>query len=250
MDAYDRLTAINEALISIEEKKSLMGRLARAAQTIGATARKATRSGTVFTPRGAQTRSPSGRLRMPRDVMATNQPDRTLGYRGSVGSRIRGQMKSVKQKVKKLGGIVTRGSGAGSAGTFDMGTGRPKLTADGRSDLLDVGSVGNITMRGGRAGRIGADTLSKKGEQRGTVVGTTDKMTPREKVKALKQMRRNRDAADYGRGLGDTFKGDQKELGDLNKTIPMPGGGKMSRRGAQRGANRIETTGRSDLRFR
>jgi hypothetical protein len=247
MDAYDRLTAINEALISIEEKKSLMGRLARAAQTIGATARKATRSGTVFTPRGAQTRSRSGRLRMPRDVMATNQPDRTLGYSGSVGSRIRGQMKSVKQKVKKIGGIVTRGSGEGGAGTLDMGTGRAKEMMDGRSDALDVGSVGNINTR---TGRIGPDTRSKRGEQRGTVVGTTDKMTPREKVKALKQMRRNRDAADYGRGLGDTFKGDQKELSDLNKTIPMPGGGKMSRRGAQRGANRIETTGRSDLRFR
>ncbi len=238
MDAYDRLTAINEALISIEEKKSLMGRLARAAQTIGATARKATRSGTVFTPRGAQTRSRTGRLRMPRDVMATNQPSETLGFSGSVKKRIRGQMQSVKQKVKKIGGIVTRGSGAGSAGTLDMGTGRAKEMMNGARDALDVGSAGNINTR---TGRIGPDTRSKKGEQRSTVVGTTDKMTPREKVKALKKMRKNRDAADYSRGLGDTFKRDQKELD------AMPFGSKMTRRDAQRGATRIEMSGRSRL---
>ena len=70
-------------------------------------------------------------------------------------------------------------------------------------------------------------------------------MTPREKVKALKQMRRNRDAADYSRGLGDTFKRAEKEIRDL---IPAPfGGKKMTRRDAQRGADRIEMSGRSDL---
>ncbi len=241
MDAYDRLAAINEALISIDEKRTVMGRIGRAAQAIGATARKLTRSGTVFTPRGAQTRSRTGRLRMPRDVMATNQPSQTLGFGGSVKKRIRGQMKSVKQQVKKIGGIVTRGSDAGSAGTLDMGTGRAKEMVDGRSDALDVGSVGNINTR---TGRIGPDTRSKRGEQRGTVVGTTDKMTPREKLKALRQMRRNRDAADYGRGLGDTFKRDQKDI----DAIPAPfGGQKMTRRDAQRGANRIEMSGRSRL---
>ena len=37
MDAYYRLAAINEALISIDEKTTFMGRVKRAAQTIGAT---------------------------------------------------------------------------------------------------------------------------------------------------------------------------------------------------------------------
>lgn len=213
MDAYDRLAAINEALISIDEKRTVMGRIGRAAQAIGATVRNLTRSGTVFTPRGAQTRGRTGRLRMPRDVIATNQPNQTLGYSGgSVNKRIRGQLKSVQQQVKKIGGIVTRGRGAGDAGTLDMATGRAKENRlDGARDSLDVGSVGNINTR---TGRIGPDTRSKRGEQRGTVVGTTDKMTPRQKLKALRQMRRNRDAADYSRGLGDTYKRDHKEMMD------------------------------------
>ncbi len=242
MDAYDRLAAINEALISIDEKRTLMGRIGRAAQAIGATARNLTRSGTVFTPRGAQTRSRTGRLRMPRDVIATNQPNQFLGFGGSVGKRIRGQMKSVQQKVKKIGGIVTRGDGAGDAGTLDMATGRARESRLGEPrDALDVGSVGNINTR---TGRIGPDTRSKRGEQRGTVVGTTDKMTPRQKLKALRQMRRNRDAADYSRGLGDTFKRDQKDI----DAIPAPfGGQKMTRLDAQRGATRIEMSGRSRL---
>ena len=242
MDAYDRLAAINEALISIDEKTTVAGRIGRVAQTVRAGIRNLTRSGTVFTPRGAQTRGSYGQVRMPDDVVASKQPTETLGFRGGAESRIRGERKSVKQAVRRAGGVVTSRSGAGSAGTLDMATGRARENRLGEPrDALDVGSVGNINTR---TGRIGPDTRSKRGEQRGTVVGTTDKMTPRQKLKALRQMRRNRDAADYGRGLGDTFKRDQKDI----DAIPAPfGGQKMTRLDAQRGANRIEMTGRSRL---
>ena len=244
MDAYDRLAAINEALISIDEKTTVAGRIGRVAQTVGATIRKFTRRGAVFTPRGAQSRSATGKVRMPDDVIASNQPNKTLGFRGSVGKRLRGQMRSVKQAVKKAGGIVTRSSGAGSAGTLDTATGRDTPPRYG-SAPLDVGSVSNIPMSGDQAGRFDASGLhlnpnsTKRLEKRATVVGTTDKMTPREKYKTLKQMRRNRDASNYTRGMGDSFKRDKKAL----DSSPFSSG--MTRRGASQGADRIELTGRS-----
>ena len=248
MDAYDRLNAINEALISIDEKRTVMGRIARAAQAIGATARKLTRRGEVFTPKGAQSRSDANTLRMAKDVVASNQPrsfDIHLGGQPgkSAEARTRGSKRSVRQAVRRAGGLVagrTRDGYSETKGTLDMATGRSE-TVGGK---LDVGSVSNITMSGDQAGRIGSNLhlnpgKTKRLEKRATVVGTTDKMTPREKLKALRQMRRNRDASNYTRGMGDSFKRDKKAL----DSSPFSSG--MTRRGASVGADRIERTGRS-----
>ena len=237
MDAYDRLNAINEALISIDEKRTVMGRIARLAQTVGANIRKATRSGTVFTPRGAQTRGSYGQVRMPDDVVASKQPTETLGFRGGAESRIRGERKSVKQAVRRAGGVVTSRSGAGSAGTLDMATGRAREgTSRSGVDPLDVKRVANIQKTGKRAGRLG-----RGASETGVVVGTTDKMTPREKLKTLRAMRKNRDAANYQRGAGDRFKKDAMRLKSDMESSLFPQ--KMTRKDlknmAQRGADRI-----------
>ena len=236
MDAYDRLDAINEALISIDEKTTVMGRIGRAAQAVGARIRKATRSGTVFTPRGAQTRGSYGQVRMPDDVVASKQPSEVLGFRGGAKSRTRGQMRSVKQAVKRAGGVVTDRKGVGDVGTLDMATGRPRKDFRKGDDPLDVGKVSNIETTGKRAGRLG-----RGASETGVVVGTTDKMTPREKLKTLRAMRKNRDAANYQRGAGDRFKKDAMKLKSDMESSLFPQ--KMTRKDlknmAQRGADRI-----------
>ena len=220
-----------------------MGRIGRLAQTAGALFRKATRSGTVFTPRGAQRQDKYGRARMPDDVVASKQPNKTLGFGGSVESRLRGQSKSVKRQVRSAGGIVTDRGGAGDAGTLDManpGMRRSVVTSSG-AEPLDVGKVSNISKKGSSAGRLGRGASEKD-----VVVGTTDKMTPREKYKTLKQMRRNRDAANYQIGAGDRFRKDAAKLKtDIESNpIALPGDNrKMTRkdlkRMAQTGADRI-----------
>lgn len=237
MDAYDRLNAINEALISIEEKRTLMGRIGRAAQAVGARIRKATRSGTVFTPRGAQIRDRFGDVRGPDDIVASKQPDEILGLRrGSAESRIRGQMKSVKQAVRRAGGVVTDRKGVGDVGTLDMATGRPRKDFRKGDEALDVQRVANIEMTGRKAGRLG-----RGASKTGVVVGTTDKMTPREKLKTLRAMRKNRDAANYQRGMGDRFKKDAMRLKSDMESSLFPQ--KMTRGDlkdmAKRGADRI-----------